>query len=287
MYPSATNHWLPELPLAAKMPIFADQGWAGVEMCSGGIAEIRNADDPERAAEDARVLVADLGMKMPQVHLLLPANVATADDERRESDMAIALREIELAARAGIEVGVIHPGGDRPGTMAELQAEEARRVESFARLCGHAAEVGFSIAVENTYDSGPVEGAAHGFRRFGSVISELHELIDATAASNFGICLDTGHTNIMGISMAEALRQCGDRLIATHMNDNNGSADQHVCPGYGSVDWMPGMAALREIGWDGIFNIEIGGGGADMPDEIRLPRLRYALQITECLLGPV
>ncbi len=285
MYPSATNHWMPELTLAEQLPIYAELGWAGIELGSGHIAGIRNADDPERAAEDARAVVADLGMKMPQVHLLLPANIATADDDRRASDMAIALREVELAARAGIEVGVIHPGGDCPGTFAELEAETARRIENFARLCGHAANCGFSIAVENTFDRDPGHPGADGRRYFGSVISELHELIDATAASNFGICLDTGHTNIMGISMAEAVRQCGDRLTATHMNDNNGSADQHVCPGYGSVDWLPGMAALREIGWDGIFNIEIGGAGADDPDEVRLPRMRYALQITNWLLN--
>ena len=60
-----------------------------------------------------------------------------------------------------------------------------------------------------------------------------------------------------GIKRAFPRRVAGDarRLIATHMNDNNGSADQHVCPGYGTVDWLPGMVALGEIGWDGIFNI--------------------------------
>jgi sugar phosphate isomerase/epimerase len=285
MYPSATNHWMPELALAEQLPIFADQGWEGIELSTAHIAAIRDADDPERAAENARRIVDDLGLKMSQVHLLMSANLATADDERHASDLAIAMREVELAARAGIEVGVIHPGGDSPGTFAELEAEEVRRIESFARLCAHAAGVGFNIAVENTFDRDPGHRAADGRRYFGSVISELHELIDATGAGNFGICLDTGHSNVMGISMEEAVRQCGDRLIATHIDDNNGATDQHVCPGYGSVDWLPGMAALREIGWDGIFNIEIGGAGADDPDEIRVPRMRYALQITNWLLN--
>ena len=285
MYPGATTHHLPDLPLADELRIFAEIGWEGVELSTGRLAEIVDAPSPEEAAEAARTAAEQAGLKMPQVHLLMSANLATADDDRREADLTRCMREVELASLMGIQVGVVHPGGDRPPSLAGVEAERARRVQSFARLCGHAAALGFSIAVENTYDSPPPEGAAYGRRRYGSIITELHELIDAVGAPNFGICLDTGHCHIMGITMAEAVRQCGERLIALHLDDNNGITDQHVCPFYGGVDWLPGVAALRELDYHGIFNFEIGGGGPDTPDEIRLPRLRYALRIANWLLS--
>lgn len=97
-----------------------------------------------------------------------------------------------------------------------------------------------------------------GRRRFGSVIPDLLEVIDAVGMGNFGICLDTGHTNLQGIPVDEALRQCGDRLIATHMNDNHGHADEHIEPLRGTLDWPAAVAALRAIGYEGIFNLEIG-----------------------------
>ncbi len=285
MYPGVTMHHLSDLPAAEELRVFAEMGWQGVEMSCGRIAEIVKAENPEKAADDFRAAAADVGLQTPQVHLLMGANLATADDARREADLATAMREAELAARAGVEIGVIHPAGDRPDTLAELDAEEARRIQTFARLVAHTAQFGMSIAVENTYD-GKLEGtAAHGERRFGSIIPELHGLIDAVDHPSFGICLDTGHSHLMGISMAESVRQCGDRLIATHLDDNNRTADQHVCPFYGGVDWVEGTAALREIGYEGIFNFEIGGGGPDTPDEIRLPRLRYALKIANWLLS--
>jgi len=285
MYPGATTHHLPDLPFADELRIFAEIGWPAVEVSSGRIAEIADAERPEAAAEAAAGAAEAIGIAMPQVHLLMAANLATADDAKREQDLAVAMREVELCARMGITAGVIHPGGDRPPTLAELEAERSRRIESFARLGTHAAHYGVSIAVENTYDKGPLDNAAHGQRRFGSIIPELLELIDAVGMPNLGVCYDTGHGLLQGVSMAEAVRQCGELLIATHIDDNDGISDQHICPGYGKVDWAPGVAALREIGYEGIFNIEIGGGGPNVPDAIRLPRLRYALQIANWLLA--
>jgi len=284
VYPGATTHHLPELPLQEELRTFAEMGWEGVELSCGRLTEITASPDPEAAAVAAGAAAAALGLKMPQVHLLMGANLATADDTRREADLITCQHQVELAARAGIEVAVVHPGGDRPPTLAELQAEQARRIEAFARLGTHAAHYGVRIAIENTYDGGAVAGAAHGVRRFGAIIPELRELIDAVGLPNLGICLDTGHCQLMGIGMAEAVRQCGDRLFALHIDDNNGLADQHLCPFYGKVAWGPGMQALRAAGYQGIFNLEIGGGGRDVPDALRLPRLNYALQIARWLL---
>jgi sugar phosphate isomerase/epimerase len=170
-----------------------------------------------------------------------------------------------------------------PETLAEYREVERVRVESFARACAIAAEHDFSIAIENTYDAHGEETSALGRRRFGAVIPELHSVIDAVDADNFGICLDTGHTNLFGLPLGEALRQCGDRLIATHVHDNDGRSDQHDDPTRGTIDWEDGMAGLREIGWDRIFNLEIAPLRGH-PMEAQMIRMRQVLETARWLL---
>ena len=84
--------------------------------------------------------------------------------------------------------------------------------------------------------------------------------------------------------MAEAIRDAGDLLIATHITDNDGSGAQHRTPFYGTIDWREGMAALGEIGYDGIFNLEIPGERG-LPTAQLDYRMEYALSICNWLLG--
>jgi sugar phosphate isomerase/epimerase len=206
------------------------------------------------------------------------------DDEKREAELAWMEREIELAALAGVGIGVLHPVGGLPDTLAEYRRIEQIRIDSFARACETAAEHDFTIAIENTYDPHADETSAVGRRRFGASVPELHSVIDAVDADNFGICLDFGHTNVQGIPLGEALRQCGDRLIATHVHDNDGSDDLHRDPTDGTIDWEGGVAALREIGWDGIFNLEIAPL-REQPRTVNMLRMRRVVETARWLLG--
>lgn len=257
MYIGATTHLLMDLPFADGLRAMAEMGWEGGELAVIHLREIAAAERPEAAAEEAGALIAELGLRVPQVHFEVAA-MGSLDEAQRDADLTLCERHLELCARMGITCGVLHPVGGMPATLDEHRAVERARVESFARVCAFAARHGFRIAIENTYDPHGSEISAMGRRRFGSVIPDLLEVIDAVGADNFGICLDTGHTNLQGIPMAEAVRQCGDRLIATHIDDNLGAADQHWEPMRGTVDWPAGIAALRAIGYQGIFNLEIG-----------------------------
>lgn len=257
MYLGATTHLLMDLPFADGLRAMAEMGWDGGELALTHLREIAAAPDPEARAEEIGALIAELGLRVPQVHFEVAA-MGSLDAAQRDADLTLCERHLALCARIGITCGVLHPVGGMPATLDEYRAVEQARIDSFARVCEFAAPHGFRIAIENTYDPHGDETSAMGRRRFGSVIPDLLEVIDAVGADNFGICLDTGHTNLQGIPMAEAVRQCGDRLIATHIDDNLGAADQHWEPMRGTVDWSAGLAALREIGYLGIFNLEIG-----------------------------
>ncbi len=283
MIPAVWTSIVVELPPVEAIRRLAEVGWPALELSTEHLVQVAEADEPERMADEVRGVVEELDIAMPQAHLFLSANVATAEDEARERDVTTVMRQIDLCERMGVRVGVIHPGGDRPALLQDELLERARRVESFARLADHAQQHGFSLAVEDMTDAARGGRSALGQRRFGAIIPELHELIDAVGAPNMGICLDVGHANVQGVPMDEAVRQCRDRLIATHIQDNDGLRDQHLAPFRGTIDWDSGMAALRESAYDGIFNLEIPGERG-LPVELTLKRLEGILATTQWLL---
>jgi sugar phosphate isomerase/epimerase len=249
-----------------------DLGWRCFELSTEHIAAIRDAEQPQTRAEAIRSLLEDLGAEMPQAHGWISADFASLDEARREADLAKALAELECCHWLGIGCMVLHPGGGGARRARDQQRQMALRLQSFTRLAGRAADLSVSIAVENTMDGG---WGFLGRRQFGSVIPELHEL---------GICLDTSHANVQGLDVAEAARQCGDRLIATHISDNDGSGDQHRTPFGGKIDWPPVVNALREIGYARPFNLEIPGERG-VPLKILDLRTRHALEVAQQLLA--
>lgn len=284
MYPGLTTSLLLEEGPVGCVRALAGAGWPAVELSTEHLTAIDEADESERLTDELREAVDELGMRMPQAHLMISADVAALDEQRRSSDLATVERHIELCARMGITAGVIHPGGAQVGTLDQWRRQGELRVEGFRHLAEVAAGHGVRIAVENTMDSGPDTRAAMGRRRYGATIVELNELIDAVDAPNVGICLDTGHSNVQGIPLDEAVRQCGPRLIALHVQDNNGVADQHYAPPRGTIHWSEGVAALREVGYEGIFNFEVGGERG-MPTEQTLARARAILETARWLLA--
>jgi len=284
MTPALWTAIVVELSPTEAVRALAGIGWEALELSTEHLVMIADAQAPEQAADDLRDVADELGVAIPQAHLLIHANVAAVDDEARERDLATLMRQIVLCERMGIQVGVIHPGGERPATLDEERAERARRLESFARLAAHAARHGFALAVENMTDAARATRSALGQRTFGATIPELHELIEAVGFDNVGICLDVGHGNVQGLDMAESVWQCGERLIALHIQDNDGSRDQHLAPTRGSIDWEAGIAALREIGFEGIFNLEIPGERG-LPVDLTLKRMEGVLATTRWLLS--
>lgn len=68
-----------------------------------------------------------------------------------------------------------------------------------------------------------------------------------TTHLGLGVCLDTGHANMME-GVAAAFEILGPRIRSTHIHDNNGVDDVHLYPLLakgGSTDWAAVMKLLR------------------------------------------
>ena len=86
---------------------------------------------------------------------------------------------------------------------------------------------------------------------------------DGDNADFFKVCIDTGHVNCAiqfydKVSVGDFIRAMGDSVVCLHMHDNNGLTDQHRLIGTGTVDWQDTFNALDEVGYKGVYNLEVG-----------------------------
>lgn len=275
MQKSMWTSFFHDLPPEEAVELFAREGWTCLELSNEHGAALLGRGDPERTGAAFRRFCADAGVRVPQGHLKLWANIALPAGPARDGELDELRTWLDLFTGAGIGAAVLHPG--EPAADGSVSAEQASalNVDALARLTSHAADGLVAICLEN----GPNAGS-------------LLRLIDAVGAANLGICLDTGHLAVErhrdpggGQSEYDFIAEAGERLRALHVADNDGSGDQHLLPHEGgAVDWHGVMRGLRDVGYDGPFNFEIPGE-TRCPLQERLTVLSRASEIAERLMA--
>lgn len=210
--------------------------------------------DPTEVGIAFAAHAASLGVSIPQGHLLLRAHIA------RDEDLTVLERQLELFCAIGIKSAVLHC--DAPEGMSR-DAYRARNLAGLSRLLDTIGDRDLCICLEN-------------LRLHHQGVEELLYYVKAINSPHLGICLDTGHLNIShASSQKDFILRAGKHLRALHIADNEGERDQHLMPfGRGTVDMREVYAALCEIGYDGILNLEIPGERF-APLEIRGYKLQY------------
>ncbi len=157
---------------------------------------------------------------------------------------------IEAAQILGIKHAVMHPHG-KTLPLAELDPEACLRtcIEWTTPFAEDAARRGIALSFENMRS--PRE--AEGYHRWGATAEEIAPLADHFGMGN---CWDFGHANTTGVPQGDSLRYLGKRVTTLHVNDNHGTADAHLLPYFGTVDWDDALRGLRDIGYTGPFNYE-------------------------------
>ncbi len=105
---------------------------------------------------------------------------------------------------------------------ANVQAHYEALLRSIDELMPLLEEAGTAISVENMWlDNWDL----------------VEDLLSRYPAERLGICYDSGHANAARNKRMDSLDRNKGRLIALHLDDNDGSGDQHQPPFYGTVDW--------------------------------------------------
>jgi sugar phosphate isomerase/epimerase len=201
----------------------------------------------------------DQGVDLWSMHVPFSGDVSVADDAARGRALRGIENTIGLAARAGARFVIVHPGSVvGPG---ELAARTDRSVESLTRLNMVCRNAGVRMAVENMLPAHVGEGAAG--------LAALLERLPHDA----GVCLDSGHAHVTNGSPNAVLDAVADRLYTLHVHDNDGASDQHLIPGEGKIRWEAFVQGLIGQGFDGVFNLEVGGRYPPPGPEGRRPPL--------------
>lgn len=226
-----------------------------------------------------RKLCEQEGIKLWQMHAPLELDVADQDPDKRKADMQIVKNWIEYSAELELHNLVIHPGGkQRAKTEEEKKQIWSLNIDSFSLLGELAGRFNVKLCIENMQER---EGQDPW--RLGARISDLNELIDAVGSNSLGICFDSSHANVTKLDFPKAIRECGSRLLATHISDNDGSGDQHKLPFYGNINWQSVVSTIKGIGYSQLFNLEIPGENK-APLPIRDARLRYAKEMLDYMI---
>ncbi len=207
----------------------------------------------------------ELGLIVSQTHgrILGFRDDKAADDELIEGGILVL-----IATRAlGAPVCVMHTtttifmGPDAPReTMHRLN------YDMFSRLLPYAKREGVRIATE-TFGDATGRGCVDFFGDIDEFIEGFYAVYNAhpDLCDYFTVCIDTGHSNKAtrygNPSSADVIRRIGkDRISTLHLNDNDTLTDQHKMPLSGTIDWKDVFDALDEVGYLGVYNMELNLG---------------------------
>ena len=211
---------------------------AGFDACFTGWSD--GTDVAARAA-----FIRENGLIYQSIHA--PFNKSDALWEEGEAGDAFAdllVRCLHDCAENEIPIMVVHPiiGMDK-------HTPTPKGIERFARVVGEAEKTAVKVAFEN------VEGIEY----LRAVIKELG------GSPAVGYCWDTGHEMCYNFS-SDVPALFGDKLVATHLNDNFGMADRnvvtwlddsHMMPYDGIADWQGIAKRLVRAGYEGILTFEL------------------------------
>jgi sugar phosphate isomerase/epimerase len=270
---SMWSQYLQGLSVDEMPAAFAEHGFKTLELSDEhGRELLESGGNPDKTGREFRELATDHGISFPQGHLWLCADIVEPEESERAATIAELKQWLVLFSAIGIKAGVLHPGGRkaRAAGWSEENIFDAR-IASLRELTDFIVDMPIAIALENCGES----------------IEQMTAIVDTVDSDKLGHCLDTGHLNMIGGDQGAYIRKCGAKLIALHIADNLGEYDNHMLPhSAGTVDWDAVVAALREIGYTGLFNFEVPGESR-CSLEIRLAKLDYARRLGELMLTQV
>ncbi|MBN1138059.1 MAG: sugar phosphate isomerase/epimerase, partial [Anaerolineae bacterium] len=177
-----------------------------------------------------------------------------ADEGARQAAVEQIKTGLQQAAELGAIGSIVVPvrvpeiaPPEPPKTLYELQCEIL--IQELAEIAPVAEETGALVLLEplNRYES-----------RFLNRLDQAAEICRAVGSPGIKFMADFFHMNIEEIDLGRAIEDTADYLGYVHLADSN-----RFQPGAGHLDFKPGLAALKRIGYDGFMTLECRVMGAD------------------------
>lgn len=142
--------------------------------------------------------------------------------------------DIKLAKENNIPMVIMHlTSGKQAPSYNEIGL---KRIQT---LCNYAERLGIKVAFENTKIKGYLE----------YVLSNIHN-------PNVGICYDSGHCHVH-FKDEFPYELYTNKILATHLHDNDQSDDLHLLPFDGTINWPIVMQKLKDCHYTGPITLEL------------------------------
>lgn len=196
-----------DLPIEDKLRILKDVGFDFI--CFGYGTFSGKGVTPE--------LLAKYGLGFDNIHLSGErTNYIWGNDALADEICERYCREIRECSEAGIHKGIVHVTWGKSVTPEPPSETGFAR---YTRIGETAAKYGFTVAVENSIFP-----------------DHFYSVLDRFTGPEFGHCFDCGHWNAF-MKNEPVPEKYRDRLVATHIHDNDGKHDLHMLPFDGCADW--------------------------------------------------
>ncbi len=222
----------------------------------------KNDDEIIAYYTDLKKFADECGIEIYQTH----GRPRGLTGEKEEDAARLANLRIDLLASKclGASICVVHNAiSGEHGADPDKDFMYKLSYELFSKSLPYAKQYGVKIATEtfgNTskYNTCDFFGRLHNFTRAYKDIQALGEYKDW-----FSVCIDSGHTHIAthfdNPDVPEFIRKVGSEIeiSALHLHDNDSYSDQHNIPHGGTIDWIDTLSALEEVGYKGVYNVEL------------------------------
>ncbi len=216
------------------------------------------ADDYIERAKFCREIADKTGMSVTQSHCPISRykKDLTLDDV-----ISTSLRSAEIAGILGAKFLVVHadeyrfsPGEEyNPGKIVKVMYEYVSKILEKAKTYG------IKVCIENLFEDNLYPDMERS--RFTAEIEELLEIVNMFDRSDVGICWDFGHALCsFGEQATEKFKLAVPYVECLHVHDNMGKSDAHSLPFNGINDWEAQMKLLKQAGYKGTLNYELGHG---------------------------
>ncbi len=222
-----------------------------------------------------------LGIEISQTHGRITSFI---NNPEHDNDVIENTRRDCLATKVlGAPVSVMHgittifftPDTD-PEFMHNLNFDFFTKALRFAK------EYDIKIATE-TFGDATNFGCCDFFGNTDEFIKSYKRICETEDFKDYFVtCMDTGHTNKAirfnnNPTVGDAIRMIGDSIKVLHLHDNDTLTDQHRIPLTGTIDWDDVFDALDEIGYNGVYNLELNL--ACFGEGIEIETARYGIEV--------
>lgn len=246
---------------------------------------ILRSDEAEKYVDHLRAVAEECGVVFNQAHA--PFSFKGWDDPEifNKEIFPTVARSVELAARMGVKIIVVHPLHHRQ-YLGNEEAMYELNMNYYRSLIPYCEKNGIKVATENMWQRDKKRNYI--IHDVCSRAKEFNRYLDDIGSEWIVGCLDVGHCGLVGIEAQDMIREMGGKHIhALHVHDNDYLSDAHVEPFSGKMDWKEIAKALGEVNYQGDFTFESDNYFNPMDKEFMPQGAKYLHDIGRYLMGIV